>query len=109
MVTPNLTREHLSGMPESVSVASVVDALADRQRREILVTLARGDPPEHVRTLARTLAGSGDLTDDEGSRLLIRLHHAHLPKLAKTSLVSYGDETNTVTLTEFGRQVAGAL
>jgi DNA-binding transcriptional ArsR family regulator len=83
---------------EAISTDTALQILANGQRRRVLRTLVESGGTTTVDELARapetdaSSTAAGDATDD-GHR--IRLHHAHLPKLADADLVEYdpGDDT----------------
>lgn len=71
----------------------VLDALGDVQRRRLLLALAEANPQDD-----RPIEPE-DVTFDEAEleRLLVRLHHVHLPKLEAYGFISWNRETNEVT------------
>lgn len=79
-------------------------ALTDRQRRELLTTLASFDEPVGLRTLVRELlpgvTGTTDADADEPPhhRLATMLHHCYLPRLADAGVVAYDAAERTVAL-----------
>lgn len=66
------------------------EALAHRYRRFVLVYLHGADSPVSPRTLAEAIAARVDETS--GERVLLLLHHTHLPKLAAAGCVEYDDD-----------------
>ena len=68
--------------------------LADSERRAIVRHLqTKGTGTATLDELAAFLEPDSDLERDH---VRIRLHHTHLPKLAKTPLLSYHPEVTTV-------------
>lgn len=74
-------------------VADVFEALADEQRRRLLVALmernprsAKPDPPDEA-----------IVDDDQLRRLRLDLHHHHLPKLVDLGFVDWDQTTDEVT------------
>ena len=97
---------------DSLSTERVLKAIADPRRREVLRYLvAHGDSPLTVEELAQRLADDGPtptggkpahrLTHDKDhldtvEAITIRLHHAHLPKLAASGVIDYDAGSRTV-------------
>lgn len=79
---------------QSERVDELLSVLADGERRAIIAYL-RDDPTgaASLKTLAAVLAHES-ATDQDRAR--IRLHHTHLPTLARTPLLSYETKTRTV-------------
>jgi hypothetical protein len=77
---------------------ALFEILADDQRRHILTYLEERD--EDVAAFSELIdhvadERVGDPTDDH-ERVAVRLHHAHLPKLADLDLVEYDARSETV-------------
>lgn len=90
--------ESLSGVPSPDALFRV---LSHRRRRRILWFLLER-PETTVGELADILVG-WELADEDGTadpdkhrRVLVALHHNHLPMLAESDLVEYDTETGTV-------------
>lgn len=100
----------VAAVPDSLPLDDTLSALADAERRHLLAKLGQIDTPERLSSLTRWLAADADRTEDvDVSRLYVRLHHIHVPKLADVGIVSYDDETDAVELTEQGRPLADAI
>jgi len=87
--------------PESVATDAVVDALAHRHRRTVLRTVAQNEQgTTSVATLTDAVAdveSSDRLSDAEPrQRILIALHHRHLPKMDEAGLIRYDTGTGRV-------------
>jgi predicted transcriptional regulator len=70
-------------------------ALADRQRRSALAVLADGEP-RGLEELAAAVAGQ-DGTGATPRRLVVSLHHQHLPLLDTLGVLSYDSERRRIT------------
>ncbi|WP_135824331.1 DUF7344 domain-containing protein [Halorussus ruber] len=104
----------------NTDTAAEVDAafrvLSDVHRRYALYYL-RDRETATIAELATILAGwlgtRGDasrvVTTEERERLLVALHHAHLPELTKADLVSYDPETGDVSVESLPEIVEAAL
>ncbi|WP_266078463.1 DUF7344 domain-containing protein [Haladaptatus caseinilyticus] len=80
-----------------ISLDDLLNIAADPLRRRILTYLATQSENEcSVTELAEHLHSQGDGTDRPKRRLLLRLHHVHLPKLMDFELVTYDTGTNDV-------------
>lgn len=87
----------------------VFDALAKRQRRQLLLDLLDRDPQRvsELSGVSRELACAHDALLDEylastrtGREVdenLLRMHHLHLPKLAEYGFIAWCRETHVVT------------
>ncbi|MFD1647803.1 helix-turn-helix domain-containing protein [Haloarchaeobius litoreus] len=73
----------------------LLDLLADRHRRQVLVTLAGASEPLTVDELSELLS---DVDETQVERARLELHHTHLPKLEAAGLVEYDPENQSVTL-----------
>lgn len=92
--------------PAESEIDALLSALADQQRRIILVMLG-----EKRRSLTlRDLAGAilrhnhqvplSKASTEEATRVQLRLHHRHVPKLEDAGLVEHDAERRLVTPTE---------
>lgn len=83
---------------DAPDVDDVLDCLADERRRILLATLVRNDAPMDRRALAIAVSET-TWNDAEGAasveRVLVDLHHVHIPKLEAAGLVDV-DESETV-------------
>lgn len=68
-----------------LSVGDMLDALNSPQRRELLVSVMNDSP----------VARPG--TDPQNRGQTLKMHHCHLPKLAKYSLIEEDEEGNKIT------------
>jgi len=82
--------------PRGEKLDALFEILADAQRRRILAHLDERD--DDVATVAdlRDALADGDASTGERERIAIRLHHAHVPKLAAAGLVEYDDRSGMV-------------
>ena len=90
---------------EGLDEDTLVEALADDRRREVLSYVVRAEGSLTVDELATTLAAtdrSRPPVAGDADRVGIRLYHVHLPKLAKVGLIEVEDDYNRVTSTEIG-------
>ncbi|MDS0297591.1 permease [Halogeometricum sp. S1BR25-6] len=91
------------------------DVLADRRRRYAVESLGECQTPMAVADLADEVAARehaaplADVSDEERERVLISLHHLHLPKLADWEVVEYARERGNVSLTPEGERVRAFL
>jgi hypothetical protein len=73
---------------------ALMDALSNRHRRRVLVTLLNHGPPEggglELRDVIR-------LSDEPPEHLEVKMVHIHLPKLVAMDLVRWDRETDTLT------------
>jgi len=76
------------------SLDDALDALADRQRRVLLLALLESNPQEDDLVASKTDGGT-----DEGDEidLLVRMHHVHLPKLEDYGFVEWDRDAGEVT------------
>lgn len=70
----------------------MVDALADLQRRRLLVSLLEHNPQDDT----PVVTADSDTERDAVERL-VTMQHAHLPKLADYGFISWDKETHEVT------------
>lgn len=87
----------------------VFDAMADQQRRELLVGLLHEDPQPvpQLSGVAREILGAHDTVLSEylsdvqeiadAKKTDIRTHHVHLPKLVTYNYIEWNRETGLVT------------
>ncbi|WP_435158702.1 DUF7344 domain-containing protein [Haladaptatus sp. DFWS20] len=83
------------------SLDELFKLLADRHRRHILTYLVtHADQPVPLEALVEHLERH---TDTDRERLVIRLHHLHLPKLADYGVIEYNSSLQLVSYTEHPR------
>lgn len=76
---------------------AILHLLAAGERREIVDTLRQQATGETtIGDLAEHLAAAGQVTENDSKRLSIKLHHAHLPKLADHGLVEFDPDRGSV-------------
>ncbi|MDS0296475.1 DUF7344 domain-containing protein [Halogeometricum luteum] len=91
------------------------DVLADRRRRYAVESLGECRTPVPVADLADDVATRdyaaplSDISAEERERVLISLHHRHLPKLADRGIVVYARERGEISLTAEGERVRAFL
>jgi predicted transcriptional regulator len=77
---------------EEISFDDMVDALADVQRRKLLVALLEHNPQDD----APVVIADSDSEADAVERL-VTMQHVHLPKLADYGFIEWNEETHEVT------------
>lgn len=77
---------------EEISFDDMVDALADVQRRKLLVALLEHNPQDD----APVVIADSDSEADAVERL-VTMQHVHLPKLADYGFIKWDEETHEVT------------
>lgn len=88
-----------------LSLSERLSLLADPHRRAVLERLDRTEDGVEVETLAARIAAElSDATletvdEDEHRRILLALHHNHLPRLADHDLLEYDLDAGLVTAT----------
>jgi hypothetical protein len=87
---PNPTR---CDVPPRIELDDLLGALAHRERRRLLATLANGEPSEDP----GIVLGSPDDRDPAAAAPHAALLHVHLPRLEATGLISLDRETLCVT------------
>jgi citrate lyase beta subunit len=102
------------GLPGEGRVAAL-DALAHRRRLTALSALEDANSPMTTNELATEVAireldyPDDDLDDSHVDRVLVALHHVHLPKLEEANLVRYDPADDTVERTETAPDVETLL
>ncbi|SDK03581.1 DUF7344 domain-containing protein [Natronorubrum texcoconense] len=77
---------------ERASLDELFDVLSKPPRRRILTALADANPRDEVEFAPR------DFTSDEQREdALVRLHHAHLPKLDEAGFIEWNRGSKTIT------------
>ena len=82
----------MKNMLEEISFDDMVDALADVQRRKLLVALLEHNPQDD----APVVIADSDSEADAVERL-VTMQHVHLPKLADCGFIEWNEETHEVT------------
>ena len=77
---------------EEISFDDIVDALADVQRRKVLVALLEHNPQDD----APVVIADSDSEADAVERL-VTMQHVHLPKLVDYGFIEWNEETHEVT------------
>jgi predicted transcriptional regulator len=77
---------------EKISFEDMVDALADVQRRKLLIALLEHNPQDD----APVVIADSDSESDAVERL-VTMQHVHLPKLADYGFIEWNEETHEVT------------
>jgi predicted transcriptional regulator len=77
---------------EASSFDDMVDALADVQRRKLLVALLQHNPQDD----APVVIADSDSETDAVERL-VTMQHVHLPKLADYGFIEWNEESHEVT------------
>ena len=77
----------------TLSVEERYTLLADPHRQRVIECLDRSSDELGIETLADRIA---DRTDDR-DRILLSLHHNHLPRLDDHGIIEYDHETKTVS------------
>jgi len=78
--------------------------LADERRREILAVLQQRETPLERRALAEEVAAAeqdatpATVSEQAVDRVLLTLHHTHLPKLENAGCLQYDEQQNLITL-----------
>lgn len=79
-------------MPDTTRPASIdamLEAIADRRRREVLHALRRVDGGVSLEKLAGDIAGSASASGSSVEQTTVSLCHHHLPKLAECDIVTW--------------------
>jgi ribosomal protein S19E (S16A) len=87
-----------------ISVDTVFDVLAHRERRAIIERLAAEDEPLSIPALVERYTATMN-ADARPEHFAIRLHHQHLPKLQQADVVEHHPGSDRLTLTSTGRTV----
>jgi predicted transcriptional regulator len=76
---------------EAISFDDMVDALADIQRRTLLISLLQHNPQDET----PVVIADSDSERDAVERL-VTMHHVHLPKLADYGFIEWNEDTHEV-------------
>jgi predicted transcriptional regulator len=77
---------------EDLSFDDMVDALADVQRRKLLVALLQHNPQDDAPVVIADSDGEADAVDR-----LVTMQHVHLPKLVDYGFIEWNEETHEVS------------
>ena len=77
---------------ETLSFDDMVDALADVQRRKLLVALLEHNPQHDT-----PVAIADSESESDAVERLVTMQHIHLPKLAEYGFIEWNEETHEVT------------
>ena len=87
--------------PPSISTETAITMIADFRRRKVLRHLMENG--DGAITIDELVAGIEDdvspptgATGDVEERLLIELHHTHLPKLAEAGMIDFDERSETI-------------
>lgn len=81
----------MKNVRENISFDDMVDALADVQRRKLLVALLEHNPQDDTPVV---IAASE--TESDAVERLVSMQHVHLPKLADYGFIEWNEETHEV-------------
>lgn len=81
----------MDNLKRTVSFDDMVDALADIQRRKLLVALLEHNPQDDSPVVIADPDGEADAVER-----LISMQHVHLPKLAEYEFIEWNEETHEV-------------
>jgi predicted transcriptional regulator len=76
---------------ESISFDDMVEALADVQRRTLLVALLEHNPQDDTPVIVADSDGEADAVER-----LVAMRHVHLPKLADYGFIEWDEDTHEV-------------
>ncbi|MGB9950823.1 DUF7344 domain-containing protein (plasmid) [Haloarcula marismortui] len=101
--------------PRSIlELEPVYQALGHSRRRYLCYTLLE-DTEWSLTDLAEKIAAwendipEDEVTEDQREDAYVSLYHAHVPKLVDAGVISYDEETKTITAAEHAEQVLTAL
>ncbi|WP_205628434.1 DUF7344 domain-containing protein [Haloprofundus marisrubri] len=86
-----MTRESQSAAP---AMDTMLDILANRYRRRVLVALLDHNPQDDDET---QIPDDAAPDDEDPEELLLQMRHVHLPKLEEAGFIEWDQETNSVT------------
>jgi predicted transcriptional regulator len=82
----------MKNIRQTVSFDDMVDALADVQRRKLLVALLEHNPQDDTPVVIADSESDADAVER-----LVTMQHVHLPKLADYGFIEWNEETHEVT------------
>lgn len=101
--------------PRSIlDIEPVYEALGHSRRRYLCYTLLE-DTEWSLTDLAEKIAAwendipEHEVTEAQREDVYVSLYHAHVPKLVDEGVISYDEETKTITAAEHAEQVLTAL
>lgn len=96
--------ESRSAQLGELSPDRLFDVLADERRRHALASVVAGESPMSLSELAEAVAERVDSSARDSAadreRILIELHHTHVPALADVGFVEYDRERREVRRTD---------
>lgn len=107
------TLESIEELADHESGETVLEVLADPERRRVAASLARADEPVSVTGLAESMAADGgDALVGGGTSvesIRVSLHHIHLPRLEDAGLVEYDSADARVTTVDVPEPLSDLL
>ena len=82
----------MENIRQTLSFDDMVDALADVQRRKLLVALLEHNPQDDTPVVIADSESDADAVER-----LVTMRHVHLPKLADYGFIEWNEETHEVT------------
>lgn len=82
----------MASSSERLSFDHMVDALADIQRRKLLVALLEHNPQDDTPVVIANSKSEADAVER-----LVTMQHVHLPKLVDYGVIEWNEETHEVT------------
>jgi predicted transcriptional regulator len=76
---------------EAISFDDMVDALADVQRRKLLIALLEHNPQDDSPVIIADSENESDAVER-----LVSMQHVHLPKLAEYGFIEWDEDTHEV-------------
>jgi predicted transcriptional regulator len=81
----------MENVGETISFDDMVDALADVQRRKLLIALLEHNPQDDTPVVIADSESESDAVER-----LVTMQHVHLPKLADYGFIEWNEETHEV-------------
>ncbi|WP_336336908.1 transcriptional regulator [Haloarcula brevis] len=82
----------MENIRQTLSFDDMVDALADVQRRKLLVALLEHNPQDDTPVVIADSESDADAVER-----LVTMQHVHLPKLVDYGFIEWNEETHEVT------------
>jgi hypothetical protein len=76
---------------QSISFDEIIEALADIQRRKLLLRLIEHNPQDDTPVVIADSQSDADAVEQ-----LVEMHHVHLPKLVDYGFIEWNTETHEV-------------